>query len=294
MNKRTVALVLLFLVQVFYGLNYGFANDVIDGGYIKPAGFILLRLLGATTLFWILGIFIPKEKIQKQDYLTFIAAAFFGMFLNMLSFFKGLEFTTPIHASVISTITPIVVLVLSSVYLKEKITSLKIIGIVLGFSGAIILSIYGKAIHSGDNIALGNSLILLNATAFSIYLIIAKKLTAKYHPLTIIKWLFLLGLIMTTPFGIQEFREVQWQTFSSYNIFSAFFVVVFATFGTYLLNVIALKNVKASTASIFVYLQPIVAAIFALIIGSDTINTVKIIAAILIFVGVYLVTKPSK
>ncbi|MDW5289104.1 DMT family transporter [Formosa sp. PL04] len=294
MNKRTLALVLLFLVQVFYGLNYGFANDVIDGGYIKPAGFILLRLLGATTLFWIIGIFIPKEKIQKQDYLTFIAAAFFGMFLNMLSFFKGLEFTTPIHASVISTITPIVVLVLSSIYLKEKITSLKILGIILGFSGAIILSIYGKAIHSGDNIVLGNSLIILNATAFSIYLIIAKKLTAKYHPLTIIKWLFLLGLIMTTPFGIQEFREVQWHTFSSYNIFSAFFVVVFATFGTYLLNVIALKQVKASTASIFVYLQPMVAAIFALIIGSDTINSVKIIAAILIFAGVYLVTKPSK
>ena len=294
MNKRTLALVLLFLVQVFYGLNYGFANDIIDEGYIKPAGFILLRLLGATTLFWILGIFVPKEKIQKQDYLTFIAAAFFGMFLNMLSFFKGLEFTTPIHASVISTITPIVVLVLSSIYLKEKITSIKILGIILGFSGAIILSIYGKAIHSGDNIALGNSLIILNATAFSIYLIIAKKLTAKYHPLTIIKWLFLLGLVMTTPFGIQEFRDVQWHTFSPYNIFSAFFVVVFATFGTYLLNVIALKQVKASTASIFVYLQPIVAAIFALIIGSDTINSVKIIAAILIFVGVYLVTKPSK
>ncbi|CDF81072.1 permease of the drug/metabolite transporter (DMT) superfamily [Formosa agariphila KMM 3901] len=294
MNKRTLALILLFLVQVFYGLNYGFANDVIDGGHIKPAGFILLRLLGATTLFWIISLFIPKEKIDKKDYLTFVAAAFFGMFLNMLSFFKGLEFTTPIHASVISTITPIVVLVLSSIYLKEKITSLKILGIILGFTGAIILSIYGKAIHSGDNILLGNSLIILNAISFSIYLIIAKKLTAKYHPLTIIKWLFLLGLIMTTPFGIQEFREVQWHTFSSYNIFAAFFVVVFATFGTYLLNVIALKHVKASTASIFVYLQPIVAAIFALIIGSDIINSVKIIAAILIFIGVYLVTKPSK
>ena len=294
MNKRVLALVLLFLVQVFYGLNYGFANDVIDGGYIKPAGFILLRLLGATTLFWIFGIFIPKEKIQKQDYLTFLAAAFFGMFLNMLSFFKGLEYTTPIHASVISTITPIVVLVLSSIYLKEKITPLKLLGIFLGFSGAIILSLYGKPIHSGDNIFLGNSLIILNATAFSIYLIIAKKLTAKYHPLTIIKWLFLLGLIMTTPFGIQEFREVQWHTFSAYNIFSAFFVVVFATFGTYLLNVLALKQVKASTASIFVYLQPIVAAVCALIMGSDTINTVKIIAAALIFVGVYLVTKKTK
>ncbi|WP_434037345.1 DMT family transporter [Formosa sp. 4Alg 33] len=294
MNKRTLALILLFLVQVFYGLNYGFANDVIDGGYIKPSGFILLRLLGATTLFWIIGLFIPKEKIDKKDYLTFVAAAFFGMFLNMLSFFKGLEFTTPIHASVISTITPIVVLVLSSIFLKEKITGLKILGIILGFTGAIILSVYGKAIHSGDNILLGNSLIILNATAFSIYLIIAKKLTAKYHPLTIIKWLFLLGLIMTTPVGIQEFRDVQWHTFSAYHIFSAFFVVVFATFGTYLLNVIALKHVKASTASIFVYLQPIVAAIFALIIGSDIINSVKIIAAILIFVGVYLVTKPTK
>ncbi|MBP1840370.1 DMT family transporter [Formosa algae] len=294
MNKRILALIALFLVQLFYGLNYSFANDVIDGGYIKPFGFILLRLLGATTLFWIVGLFTPKQKIDKEDYLTFIIAAFFGMCLNMLSFFKGLEFTTPIHASVISTITPIVVIVLSSIYLKERITPLKILGIILGFTGAVILSAYGKPIHPADNIILGNCLIILNATAFSVYLIIAKRLTGKYHPLTIIKWLFLLGLIMTTPFGLQEFNAVQWHTFSPYIAFSAFFVVVFATFGAYLLNILGLTQLKASTAGTFVYIQPVIAAIFALIIGSDTINIVKIITAILIFMGVYLVTKKTE
>ncbi|WP_159022333.1 DMT family transporter [Formosa sp. L2A11] len=294
MNKRILALIALFLVQVFYGLNYSFANDVIDAGYIKPFGFILLRLLGTTCLLWFFGLFMPKEKIDKKDYLTFLAAAFFGMCLNMLSFFKGLEYTTPIHASVIATVTPIVVLVLSSIYLKEKITPLKILGIFLGFSGAIILSIYGKSIHPADNIFLGNCLILLNATAFSVYLIIAKKLTGKYHPFTIIKWLFLLGLILTTPFGFQEFREVQWHTFTPYIAFSAFFVVFFATFGAYLLNILGLTQLKASTASTFVYIQPVIAAIFALIIGSDNLNIVKIITAILIFTGVYLVTKKPK
>lgn len=291
MSKRILALIALFLVQVFYGLNYAFANDVIDAGYIKPFGFILLRLLGATTLFWTIGLFVPKEKIEKKDYLTFTSAAFFGTCLNMLSFFKGLEFTTPIHASVIATITPIVVLVLSSIYLKEKITSSKILGIILGFSGAVTLSIYGKSIHPADHIALGNCLIILNATSFSIYLIITKKLTGKYHPFTIIKWLFLLGLIMTIPFGLQEFKEVQWHTFTPYIAFSAFFVVFFATFGAYLLNILGLTQLKASTASTFVYIQPVIASVFALIIGSDTLNIVKITTAFLIFTGVYLVTK---
>lgn len=294
LNKRILALIAAFLVQIFYGLNFTFANDVIDGGYIKPFGFILIRLLGATALFWFFGLFTPKQKIDKKDFRIFIIASFFGMCLNMLTFFKGLEYTTPIHASVIMTITPIVVLVLSAIYLKERITSLKITGILLGFAGAIILSVYGKPIHPSDNIFLGNILILVNATSFSIYLIIIKKLTDKYHPFTFIKWLFLFGLIMTTPFGFQEFQEIQWHTFSSYIIFSVAFVVIFATFGVFMLNVLALTQLKASTVSTFVYIQPIIAAIFALIIGSDHINSVKIIAATLIFFGVYLVTKKPK
>lgn len=292
MNKtRVFALVSVFLVQVIYGLTFTFANDVIDDGYIRPFGFILLRVIGATLLFWILSLFTPKEKIDKKDYIKFFVASIFGLALNMLTFFKGLEFTTPIHASVIMTVVPIVVLVLSAFFLKERITGFKLLGIVLGFSGAIVLSIYGKSSQSGDNILLGNLLVFINAVSYSIYLILIKKLTAKYHPFTFIRWLFLFGLVLITPFGYQELATVDWNAFTSYIWFSVGFVVLAATFGTYLLNPLALRHLKASTVSMFLYIQPVIAGIFAIIMGSDTINSIKLLAAFLIFTGVYLVTK---
>jgi drug/metabolite transporter (DMT)-like permease len=293
-KTRVLALIGVFLVQVIYGFTFTFANDVIDEGFIRPFGFIFIRVLGASVLFWLLSLFTPKQKVDPKDYITFFLASIFGIALNMLTFFKGLEFTTPIHASVIMTVVPIVVLVLGAFFLKERITGLKIVGILLGFSGAIVLSIYGKSSHVADNIPLGNLLVFINAVSYSIYLIIIKKLTNKYHPFTFIKWLFLFGLILVSPFGYGEFTEIVWSSFTPYILFSVLFVVIGATFTTYLLNPIALRHLKASTVSTFLYIQPVIASIFALLMGSDTMNTIKIIAACLIFTGVYLVTKSPK
>jgi drug/metabolite transporter (DMT)-like permease len=293
-KTRILALIGVFIVQVIYGFTFTFANDVIDEGFIRPFGFIFIRVLGAGILFWIFSLFTPKQKVDPKDYITFFLASIFGIALNMLTFFKGLEFTTPIHASVIMTVVPIVVLVLGAFFLKERITALKIVGIFLGFSGAIVLSIYGKSTHIADNIPLGNLLVFINAVSYSIYLIIIKKLTSKYHPFTFIKWLFLFGLILVSPFGYGEFTEIVWSSFTPYILFSVLFVVIGATFLTYLLNPIALKYLRASTVSTFLYIQPVIASIFALLMGSDTMNTIKIIAACLIFTGVYMVTKRPK
>ncbi|MGB0896985.1 MAG: DMT family transporter [Flavobacteriaceae bacterium] len=294
LSKKHFAFIAAFLVQVFYGVTFTFANDVIDGGYIKPYGFILLRLLGATTLFWLFGFLAPKERVAKKDYLVFCAAAFFGVALNMLTFFKGLSYTTPIHASVIMVVVPILVLIMSAIILKEKVTSLKIVGVVLGLSGALILTLYGKSAVATDNILLGNFLVFINAVSYSIYIIIIKQLTSKYHPFTFIKWLFLFGLLMVIPFGYSELSAVQWGTFLPYTYFSVAFVIVAATFGTYILNPLALRQLKASTVSTFLYLQPVIAGIFAILMGSDTLNATKLSAAALIFIGVYLVSKPVK
>ncbi|OIQ29927.1 MAG: EamA family transporter [Bacteroidetes bacterium MedPE-SWsnd-G2] len=293
MSKRQLAFIAAFLVQLIYGLTFTFANDVIDGGHIRPFGFILIRVFGACCLFWIASLFGPKEKIEPKDFKKIGFAAVFGVALNMLTFFKGLEYTTPIHASVIMVVVPIIVLLLSSYLLKEKITSLKIVGIILGFSGAIVLTAWGKPAQVGDNILLGNFLVLINAISYSIYLVIIKTLTNKYHPLTFIKWLFLFGLIMVLPFGYQEFNEVEWGEFNSYVWFSVAFVTIGATFLTYLLNPLALTQLRASTVSTFLYIQPVIAGAFAIFMGSDSLNVIKLIAAALIFAGVYLVSKKN-
>ncbi|WP_179343202.1 DMT family transporter [Winogradskyella ursingii] len=295
MNSRGFAIFALFMVQLLYGLNYTIAKTVMNENYIKPFGFVLIRVLGATVLFWLMSFLLPKQKIDKKDYLKFFVAALFGVVINMLLFFKGLEYTSPIHASSIMIIVPIIILILSAIILKEKITSLKIAGVIIGLIGALILTIYGKSARVGDNVPLGNLLIFLNAISYSIYVILIKKLTAKYHPFTFIKWLFLFGLIILIPFGYEDVKGIEWHTFTPYTIFSVLYVVIGATFGTYLFNPLALNKLKASTVGIFIYLQPVIAGLFALSMGADFIDSVKISAMLLIFVGVYLVTKkPQK
>lgn len=294
MSSRGFAIFALFMVQLLYGLNYTIAKLVMNGNFIKPFGFVLLRVTGATFLFWLVSLVVPQEKIERKDFFKLFIAALFGVVINMLFFFKGLEFTSPIHASAIMTITPIIILVLSAYVLGEKITSLKIAGVVIGLIGALILTIYGKSARAGDNVPLGNVLIFLNAISYSVYVILIKKLTAKYHPFSFIKWLFLFGLIILIPFGYNELTEVQWETFTPNITYSVLFVIIGATFGTYLLNPLALNKLKASTVGIFIYLQPVIAGLYALYIGADFIDLLKISAMVLIFTGVYLVTKKPK
>ncbi|RAJ12113.1 DMT family transporter [Olleya aquimaris] len=294
MKTRYWALLAVFFVQVFYGLNYTFAKDVMAGGFIKPFGFILIRVGGTALLFWLISFLGPKEKIEKKDFKTFVFAALFGVAANMLLFFKGLEYTTPIHASVIMITAPIIVLILSSFYLQEKITNIKVLGIIFGFAGAAVLSIYGKSANPADNVLLGNIMVFLNATSYSIYIIIVKKLTLKYHPLTFIKWLFLFGFFMVIPFGYHEFTTIDFSSFTNYIWFCVAFVVICATFGTYLLNPLGLKYLKASTVTVFIYMQPLIAGIFAIIMKTDSLTSIKLLASSLIFLGVYLVTKKPK
>lgn len=293
MNSRLSALVALTIVQLFYGVTFTFANDVIDGGHIQPFGFILFRVSLATVLFWVFSIWTPKEKIDSTDYITFFKAAFFGVALNMLCFFKGLQYTTPINGSVIMVTAPIIVLILSAWLLKEQITKKKLLGVFLGLTGALVLSVYGGSSITANNIPFGNLLIFINAVSYSYYLILIKKLTYKYHPYTFIKWLFLFGTLLVFPFGYRELTEVQWHLFTPYIWFSVIFVIMAATFATYLLNPLALRRLSATTVSAFVYIQPIFAGVFAVFMGSDSLDTIKVVAASLIFIGVYMVSRKS-
>ena len=293
MNQRNIALLFAFLAALIYGVSYTVAKDVMPL-YVKPYAFIILRVLGATVLFWGISIFAKKEKIEKQDYLRIVLAALFGASFNMLSFFKGLSLTTPISASVIMLTTPILVLVLSTLLLKEKVNLTKVVGIAVGLTGAFILIMYGQSIGVGENAFLGNFLIFVNATIYSFYLILVKRLIDKYHPLTFIKWVYTAGLFIVIPFGFSELLEVQWHLLPTDIVLKAGFIVVFTTFFTYLFNLFALTKLKPTTLSIFIYLQPVIATVYALITNSDHLSTVKVAATLLIFIGVYMVTILNK
>ena len=270
-------------------MNYTIAKDVMPI-YVKPYGFILLRVAGGALLFWITGLLIKNEKIALADYPRIVLASIFGVALNMLAFFKGLSMTTPISASVIMVTTPIIVLSFSTFFLKERATTQKLLGIFIGMIGAIVLIVYGNRIGTSSNEILGNVLVLVNATSYALYLILIKKLTEKYHPLTIAKWLYLFGFILVIPFGIGELNQMDWSIIPLMGILKIGYVVVFTTFLAYMFNLFAIKKLKPTTLSIFIYLQPVLATTFALMMGSDVLSEMKIFATILIFIGVFMVS----
>lgn len=291
MKSRQIALLAALIATSIYGITFTVAKDVMPL-YIKPFGFIVLRVGVAASLFWIVGsLFFKLEPIEKNDFLRLIAAALFGIAINMLAFFKGLSYTTPINGAVIMATAPIMVFVFSVFLLNEKIRIRKIIGIAIGLIGTLVLILYGKqSTIVGNNIPLGNLLVFINATSYSLYLIIAKKLTVKYHPFTFARWIYLIGFLMVLPFGFQEISEVQWQSLPVNIWIKIGFVVILSTFITYLFNLFALIKLKPTTVGIFIYLQPVVATIYALSVGSDSLTVVKIIATICIFIGIYLVS----
>ena len=292
MDKRTLGFLAALGATIIYGLNHTIAKNVMPT-YITPFGFILLRVLGAAILFWLVSFLIKPEKIQKKDWPRLIACSFLGMVINMLAFFKGLELSTPVNSSVIITISPIIVFIFSAILLKEKIEFLKIIGIISGFIGAVILVLYtSKTGINAPNIPLGNVLFIVNSFAYGLYLVLVKPLIEKYNIITLLKWLFLLAVFLNLPVTFNEFVSVKWSVLPIKDaVLPMLFVVVGTTFCTYLFNAYALRTLSPSTVSSFIYLQPIVGIVYAVSTKSDTLSLVSVTGMILIFIGIYLVTK---
>ncbi|MCY4216061.1 MAG: DMT family transporter [Flavobacteriaceae bacterium] len=293
MKNKPLALLAAFTATLIYGINHTVAKEVMPH-YVGGFGFIFLRIAGATLLFWIVSLFISAPKIEKKDFPILLIGSVFGMGVNMLSFFKGLEFSTPINSGIIVTTTPIIVVLLSTLYLKEQLKAFKLIGLSLGLLGAILLLVTteeASLIYNAPNIPLGNLLLIGNALTFGIYLVIITPLTRKYHTITLMKWMFLFGFFLTLPFTYGEFSEIQWigMPFDAY--WRIGFVVLGTTFLVYLLNVYALKILSPTVVSSLVYVQPVIAISFALLTGNDHLNLTKVVSFLLVIVGVYLVSK---
>lgn len=293
MTDRLRAHLALFIVGCIYALNYIVAKDVMPD-YIGPSGFIFWRVLGATCLFWLLGAFLPKERVERDDYPRFIACALFGVTLNQLLFFNGLNLTSPINASVIMTTNPVLVLLISAFVLRERITSWKVAGIALGIGGALCLILLPVLQGRGQGLLhtnpLGDLFILINALSYAVYLVSVKPLMRKYRPWTVIKWVFTFGVVLVFPFGYGQAMAVEWTAMPAKIIWEVAFVIAGVTFLAYLLNIYALKTVNASVVSVYIYMQPLLAGFLSIFLGMEQLHWVKILAAVMIFTGVYLVS----
>lgn len=304
MSNRFKAHLALFIVNAIYGANYVIAKGLMPD-VIGPSGFILLRVIGACLIFWLV-FSLSWERVLWKDLGRMALCAVFGVAMNQLFFFNGLSLTSPINASVIMTSTPIIVLVMASIILGERITWMRSVGVLVGAIGAIalIMSTNGGASTATER---GDLFILINATSYSLYLVTVKPLMLKYRPLTVITWVFTFGLLFVLPFGSEQFLEVEWSALATADILSMGFVVLCTTFLAYLLNIFALKIVSPTISSSYIYLQPILAGSFALWYSSsdllqsffgreadysNDVDLFKVFCALFIFVGVYLVSRP--
>lgn len=289
MSKDLRVHLALITAGLIYGGNYVIAKAIMPD-HFKPFGLIVLRIFMAGLLFWIFqGIFIREKIAHPRDYRKFMTVAVFGAGINMLTFFHGLNYTSAINASIIMTLVPIVVLIASYIILKEQITKLKLAGIILGGTGAVLL-ITSRGVSTENTRFIGDLLVVLNSIFYGIYLVIVKPLMLKYHPATVVKWVFTFGFFLVLPFGFSDLFDIQWSNMPL-NIWTGLiYVVVGTTFCTYLLNAWALKHTSPSVAGAYVYLQPVFATFIAVIFISETLDWQQMLFSLLIFAGVYLVS----
>ena len=293
MDRILLAHIALFFVNLIYALNYTIAKDVMPD-YINPSGFILLRVTGAVILFFITYVLFIRESVEKKDLIRLALCGLFGVAINQLFFFEGLNLTTPINAAIIMTVNPVLVIIISALLIGERITMRKIFGIVFGIVGASTLILNSGDISLDNNFFLGNILVFINATSYAIYLVLVKTLMTKYNPLTVMLFVFTFGLLFVAPFGYQDLLSIDIVTFTNDIYLKVAFVVICTTFLAYLFNAFALKFLNPSVVSIYVYLQPVLASIIAVSFSSDSIDFIKIISSIFIFIAVFLVSIPTK
>jgi len=288
--KNWSAHVALSFVSLFYGLNYIIAKEAMQAE-ILPFTLTFLRIFSVFVLLWIIHLLIKNnEKIERKDLFKLMICGLTGCTINQSMFLLGLSKTSPINAAIIVICTPVVVLLFSYFMLKEKITLKKSIGIFLGLTGSVILILGGASNQATAGSLWGNLLIVLNVISYSFYLVYAKSLMAKYTPFTVIKWVFLFGIISFLPFSIGDILHANWQNVTIKQWLAIGYVVLFGTLGTYGLNIYALKRVNASLVGFYIYFQLIIATTFAIIIGRDTLDWIKIVSSALIFIAIFLVS----
>ena len=293
MNKRTIALFAAFVATSIFGINHTIAKELMPD-VLSPNALLYCRVVGAAISFWFISLFLKNEKIEIKDFKLIIICAFFGMGLNMITALNGLYNSTPINSAIITTIAPIFIFIISVILLKERITKIKYFGVFIGFIGTLTLILLNeKSAANAPNINLGNFYFFINSLSYAIYFVLVKPLTKKYNMITIMKWLFLFSIIINMPFGLLEFSEIKWVEISGSSLIKISYVVFCTTFLVYLLNLYALKNLKASTVGMFIYLQPVIGILFAIYRGADKLTVADATSVLMVFIGVYLVSKKS-
>lgn len=279
----------LTLVSLFYGVNYSVLKIVVPD-YMGPYGFIVFRVITASAIFWIIQSFNWEKINWKEDGLTLALCALTGVAVNQLLFYKGISLTSAVNGSIIMTLTPVLVLIWAAVLIGERITKLKIFGVILGLIGAVIILYQPDMIQSTGDWR-GDILVLINGASYACYLVMVKPLMKKYKPMTVVTWVFTIAILFVIPVGFGQATAVDFSLLPPKVWWSMAYAIIIVTVVVYFLNAWTLVRVNSSVVGAFIYLQPIFATMTAILFFDEVFLIKHLIAAAFVFTGVYLVTK---
>ncbi len=286
----------MLAATLLFGVNYWIAKGLMPN-HLLPMQIIFLRVLGTLLIAWIIQLSIKELRalrIDRADYPRLIFSSLLGVAINQMLFFTGLNHTTPVDAAIINSANPILVLVFAAWILKERVGASRLAGILLGAAGALMLILIGNPLSlKGGNLR-GDMFIMVNTAAWSLYLVISKPLMEKYNPFLLMRWLFMIGFIAVFPFSIRQASEIDFCSFDSYTWFAIFYIIIGTTFMAYFFITYSLKRLSSSVVAYYTYIQPVIVAIIGIILFAERISWVKIVSGLLVFAGIYFVTRKKR
>jgi drug/metabolite transporter (DMT)-like permease len=289
-QKNLISHSAILVANIIFGLNTPISRSLMPVT-LSPYTLTFFRMSGAMALFWALSLFIKREHVPYKDILLLLLASFFGIVLNQIPFIVGLSMTSPIDASIVITLLPILSMFLAAVIIKEPITVKKALGVLIGASGALLLIFSHKDAQIGSGNTIGNLVILVGVFSYSLYLSLFKRLISSYSPITTMKWMFLFATIMSYPICYKDLMLTDFSALSLNAYMRIGYVLIFATFIAYILIPVGQKVMRPTTISMYNYLQPIIASFVAIMLGMDIFRIEQLLSGILVFVGVYFVTR---
>lgn len=288
--------ILIMLANILFGASMPVFKYLLTAD-VPPEAITIMRAIFACMMFWLVSFFMPKEKVLPKDLCLLFVCALCGVGINQWLFVIGLKNSSPVNASIIATAVPIFVLLLATLVLKEPITAKKSLGVFWGVSGGLLLVFNSTQTTSGTNSLWGDMLMLLNQLMYSVYLVLSKPLSRRYSSVIMMKWMFLFSTLALAPFCLQYMQYVPMfhrETFNVSQLYALLYLLFGATFVSFMLIPMALKQIRPTTVSMYNYVQPIIASAIAVAVGQDTFSMQKLLSAALVFVGVYLVTQSKK
>ncbi len=289
-NKKLTGHIALFSANVIFGINNPVSRTLMPE-ILSPYTLTFFRLAGGMLLFWMVSIFTKREHVPPKDIFLLFLASFFSLTFNQLPFFVGLSMTSPIDASIVVTMLPIVTMILAAIIIKEPITLMKAIGVVVGASGALLLIFSSQTNHAGNGSFWGDLIVFSATISFAIYFTVFKDLITRYSAVTLMKWMFLFSTIVCAPFCYKPLMQTDFTLLSADTYWRIGYMVIFATFVGYLLIPIGQKVLRPTTLSMYNYVQPVVGSLLAVIMGIDVFGYEKALSGVLVFAGVYIVTQ---